>query len=97
MHYFLEFHKPPPIDIKKIESLYFICISECPLYSHGLFDYGKFLFSRCAMYNKGLEFMSFGAIESVFQESYKEQIQHYIICCDLNDINVDKNLFEIFK
>jgi len=89
---YLEFHKNSnPVDIKKIESLYYICLSECPLYSHGLFDYGKFLFNKCSLYGRGLEFMSFGIVESVYKDSYKEQFKNYLMYCEINGIPIEKS------
>jgi len=92
---FLEYHKNSGanIDIKKIESLYFTCLNEFPLYSSGLFDYGKFLFTRCSLYREGLEFMSFGRIECDFSDSYKNQISRFLAYCEEKQINIDKSSY----
>jgi len=62
---FLEIHKTDKehIDTLKISKLYYSCISENPKFTNGLFDYGRFLVTKCGL-KLGFDFMGYGLVES---------------------------------
>lgn len=76
---FLEVHKTCGdqvecrVEISRISDLYYQCVSANPKYINGLFDYGRFLVTKCGI-ARGFEFMEYALQESDNDRSLSVQL-----------------------